>query len=72
MSILTFKQKANKIYDVCRSLCPVCDKKEIEGVAIQSCGDTDTLIDYDTLLHVVLAKLHICTDCQSKEEFYEK
>lgn len=72
MRSTTFKGKVNKIYAVCSSLCPICDKKEIEGITIQSCGETDTLIDYDVLFHVVLAKLTECENCQSKEEIYEE
>lgn len=69
---ISFKQKVNKVYDVCSSLCPVCDRTLIERTTIELCEEGDTLIDYDELLHVVLAKLDDCERCQSKENFYEE
>jgi hypothetical protein len=72
MTLLTVKQKAKRIHEICDSMCPVCDKKEIEAVTIQACDETDTLVDYDVIFHIVLAKLDICEKCQFKEESYEE
>jgi hypothetical protein len=72
MSSLTFKQKTNAVYELCSTLCPICKRQEIGDQVLLACDENDTLVDYEVLFEAVVAKLDVCSKCESKEEIYEE